>query len=102
MTPTIVTRPDPPREEPDAPAAAPKPANKLSKEEIAALLAVSTTNQSRSSGVGSRAKRVALPVMILSTLLGYWLGTFGALVPIAFGIAYAAWPLVTQTKSGWT
>lgn len=104
MTPTIVTRPEPPRDEPDPPAQhASNAAQKMSKEEIAALLAVSETNQLTQWGhVGSRAKRAALPVMLLSILLGYTLGTFASLVPVVIGIAYSAWPLVTQKKSGWT
>ena len=101
--PTIVTRPDPPPEEPEPPAAKAKPAAKMSKEEIAALLAVTETNQlTRWGRVGDRAKRAILPVAFLSTLFGLILGTWASLVPIAIGIAYSAWPLVTQKKSGWT
>lgn len=102
--PTIVTRPDPPPDEPDPPAKpAPKAAPKMSKEEIAALLAVTTTNEGKHrERVGARAKRAALPALLLSVLLGYALGTLASLLPIAIGIAYSAWPLVTQKKSGWT
>ena len=75
----------------------------MTKEEIAALLAVSETNQmTRWGHVGGRAKRAAVPVMLVSVLLGFTLGTLASLLPVVIGIAYCAWPLVTQKKSGWT
>ncbi|MGH7285450.1 MAG: hypothetical protein ACRELY_28340 [Polyangiaceae bacterium] len=101
--PVIVTRPDAPRDEPDAVARNAKPLPNMSKEEIAALLAVAETNQlTKWARVGDRAKRTILPVALVSTLVGLWLGMIASLIPVAAGIAYCAWPLVTQKKRGWT
>ena len=102
--PTLVDRPSPPPEEVgEAPKRAATPLTNMTKEEIAALLAVTETNQlTKWARVGGRAKRAALPVMLSSTLLGWSLGTLASLIPVVLGIAYCAWPLVTQKKSGWT
>lgn len=100
-SPVVISRAEPPRED-VAPARGAKPMAGLSKDEIAALLAVEGTNRAKKWGeVGHRAKIVAIPTGILSTLLGALLGTWAALAIIGASIAYTAWPLVQQKKSGW-
>lgn len=100
-TAVVVTRPEPPREL-DAPEQNATHAPNMTKDEIAALLAVTETNQlTKWARVGNRAKRAAIPVALVSTLLGLSLGTLASLVPVVLGIAFCAWPLVTQKNRGW-
>lgn len=91
----VVHRPEPPSDEPPP---------KLSREEVRALLAVTSTN-ARASAWRRTARRggVALiPTALASTLLDALLGWWSIPVVVVIAVAWVAMPLVRQRRDGWT
>ena len=96
----VVTRPEPPADEPEP---KPKPKEKLAPEEIRALLAVTTTTQRSPLRRSARRGLLAfLPTTILSIVLDSLIGWWSIPVLVVLSIAWVAWPLVRQSREGWS
>ncbi|CAN5438086.1 hypothetical protein BH09MYX1_BH09MYX1_16160 [soil metagenome] len=95
----VVTRPEPPAEETPT-----KGAPKLSKDEVRALLAVTSTQASPMKRAAKRGGILVIPTTILGVVLdlvfGDW-GTLILLVIIAVGVYWSARPLFAKNRSDW-
>lgn len=105
--PAVVVRPDPPAPEEDAPAGAKKPMPKLSKEEVQALIATSTPEESSAAARSGKRAIILLPIGLLRSvfmaLFAEW-PVVGFVLTAAIVLGALAWisaPLWKQSREGW-
>ncbi len=88
----VITRADPPKDEPGAP--------KLTREEMRALLAVEGTNRSSALGrVWKRGRMIVLPTGLLGAVVHWVLGVaepWASLAVLAIAVSWVARPLLRR------
>jgi len=98
--PVIASRPEPPPDERDRDVP-PRRAG-LTKEEMQALLTVTATNSRPWGRVARRAGIGLIPTAVVGLALDTWVGWWATPVLAVLLAAWAAWPLLGQTRDGWT
>lgn len=97
--PVVVRRPEPPHG--DGPSGlSSRPG--LTKDEVRALLAVTSASRPPWGRVARRAGLGLLPTIVLSVVLDGALGWWGTPALFVVLAVFAAWPLFQQRRDGWT